>query len=243
MNTKGPALLCLFLVSCFFCVAQSQDTTHNYPMTKNGRPIYFSLIGQVGIPMKDFKNYSKVQGGGGLEIGLGFKGEKRSLSGGLTLLALTTGSKKDTYQGVEVKTSSGLFLVGPMMRWAPVVPWRVVPFISAAVGPGISSTSTSSEIVDKATFLEQFFGMQDSDITSTTYHKDSGGVGAGYSLSAGVLIKPAFILTFSYFSINNVKYVNKDDVAVNNGELVYKSNVIPVQMFNISLGVSNWAHR
>ncbi|MEJ0032767.1 MAG: hypothetical protein WDO15_21465 [Bacteroidota bacterium] len=217
----------LVLLFILFCFVQAQDSASNQPTTKRGRPIYFTFYGTVGIPINDFKNYSKVQGGGGLEFGIGFLDKKKSLSAGATLFVLSTGSKKDTYQGAEVKTSSALFLIGPMMRWAPVVSWRIVPFVSASAGVGISSTSTTSQIVDKATFIEQFTGMQESDIVTTTYQKDSGGYSLGYSLSAGILIKPAFILKFSYFGISKVKYVNKDDVTVENGELLYRSSVIP----------------
>lgn len=243
MHTKKLASLCLFLVSCTFSFAQSQGSAHEYPITKRGRPIYAAVVGEIGIPILDFRNYAKVQGGVGFEAGLGFLDNKRSLSAGGTFFGTFTGAKKDTYRGAEIKTSTALMMIGPMLRWAPVVPWRVVPFISAAGGLGVSSTSTTSEIVDKATFIEQFFGMQESDIVDTTSEKESGGVSAGYSLAAGILIKPAFVLKFSYFGINNVKHVDKDDVTVENGEIIYHTNVIPVQMFNISIGVSNWAHR
>lgn len=239
---KTPYHFLCTVLACMTIHTMHAQTTTPYPTTKGGRPIYFSLAPQIGIPVGQFRNYSKVQGGADLAAAIGFKANP-SFSAGAAFSVLGTGAKIDNYRGLQVKTDGALFMVGPMVRWAPVTSWRIVPFVGVSSGLGISSTTTTSEIVDKATFFEQFVGWQEEDIVNTTTHMQSGGTSLGYSLSAGVLIKPAFTLAVTYFAIDQVKYVNKDDVSFADGEISYTSNVVPVQMLNISLGFALWARK
>jgi opacity protein-like surface antigen len=206
----------------------------------NGNRFHMGLVGQMGIPMGQFKEYANPQGGVRFEVGYAIFKAVPSITIGGELSGTFTGAKKDIYKGAEIKTSSSLVHLYPMLRWAPKTKKRIAFYVDAAAGYTGAGTETTSTIVDKATFLEQILGSQPDDIVETVTHKNASFNGFGYSIGAGINFRPCISIGVRYHHINNIKYANKDEVSVVNTEIIYVYREIPIDMIVVTLGVSSW---
>ena len=233
MNIKYGFILSLIFFGKYLGIAQafSESSTNRFSL---------ALVGQLGIPIAQFKEHAHPQAGFRFEFGYAIFKAVPSISLGGELSGTFTGAKKDIYKGTEIKTSSSLVHLYPMLRWAPKTKKRIAYYIDAAAGYSGAGTETTSTVVDKATFLEQILGSQPDDIVETVNHKKASFNGFGYSLGAGINIRPCFSIGVRYHHINNIKYANKDEVSVVNTEIIYVYRETPIDMLVVTLGFSSW---
>lgn len=199
---------------------------------------YISLLGLLSIPQNEFRQYSKTRGGFQIEVGVPFKAT-RALAAGAQVSVLFSGAKKDQFKGMEVATESMLINIQPLLRWAPVKPAKVKPFLDFTAGLTIVTTQTTSEIVDHATFLEEVLFGNETEVVTVT-HRDESSAGFSYSVGAGFIISRWLSIGIRYQNVSLIKYVDKDKVFVNDTRVVYDERRIPIDMLSITLGISNW---
>ena len=219
--------------------AQDNEIFAVTPAKKASKKLYIQISGQLALPQNEFKQYSKPWGGFRIDAGTPIKDNPLSFGGEISFFP--SGSKKDVFKGIEVETSSLLFNLHPFLRWVPNGSAKVKPFIDVSTGLTVTSTSTTSKIIDEPTFLEQVLFGEETEVQTTT-HMDSGGANISYSVGAGLRIGNFFILGIRYQQVNQIKYANHNQVFVSNDKIVYEVHKIPLDMLTISLGISNWGN-
>ena len=202
--------------------------------------VYFSILGQVSVPKNEFRNYSNVRGGLRIEAGVPFK-SNRSFSVGGNLSLIFSSPKEDRFKGLSVKTETSVIGLHPFIRWAPQSASPIKPYIDVSAGVTTSYTQTTSEVVDKPTFLEQVLFGKETEVETTT-HKEQSASNLSYSLGAGLKLGKWLSVGVRYEKVRPIRYADKNNVYVHNAEIVYDTKRIPLDMLILTLGISNWGN-
>jgi hypothetical protein len=248
MKTRIIALVCLVGISTVLCqkaVAQ-QETFGEAPAqpAKVSRPFYVSLLGQLALPQGDLKTYSNARGGFRIEAGKSFK-KHPSLGGGAEFTAIFSGSKKDVYKGMEVKSNSSLYEIHPFVRWTPIKKQNLKPYFDISTGITVAYTSTDSKIVHAVpaeTFIDQLLWGDDTKV-ETVSQKDNTSANLSFSIGTGVIIKKLLMVGIRYQHTNPVSYIDKSDVYIENNTIQYDVKRMPLDMIVVTVGISNWGSR
>jgi len=204
------------------------------------KPVHFyvSMEGIMAVPVASLKTYSDVRGGVRFTLGGPLKASS-PLSVGLGLGGIFSGSKKDKFKGLDVKTNTTLLELQPVLRYIPKMKHPVVPYFEFAIGIMAASTITKSEIVDEPTFLEEVLFGAETEVETIT-HQRGGSTNLSYGLGAGLIIKNCVTLGVRYQHANPVDYIDFNNVSVNNGAIQYEVNRIPLDMIQITIGIGIW---
>lgn len=202
------------------------------------KPLYFSLDGMMAIPVASLKSYADAKGGVRFALGKPLK-TYSPLSIGLEFGGIFSGSKKDQFKGLEVKTSTTLVELQPFLRYVSKKKHAVDPYFDFSIGIMAASTTTTSEIVDEPTFLEMVLFGAETEVETTT-HQSGGSTNLSYGLGAGVIIKNFLMVGIRYQHANPVDYINTSNVYIENGAVQYEVNRIPLDMIQITVGVGIW---
>jgi hypothetical protein len=205
---------------------------------RGGQHIYFSFLGQLGIPQSDFRQYAKTRGGFRVEAGVPIKANS-AFSAGAEISALFSSPKKDYFKGIGVNTESILINLQPFLRWTPKKQHTVRPFLDVSAGLTAVATQTTSEIIDRATFLEEILFGSDTQVVTVT-HEEQSAVSFSYSAGMGFVIANWFMIGVRYQNVNRIKYVDKNAVYIDKSQIVYEEKRIPLDMFTITVGITNW---
>lgn len=230
----------LLIVANLHASAQELVPTDSIDDSIQPPPVYLSLLIQMSIPQHEFKQYSKKRGGFRVEAGIPFR-KNRSFSFGAELSALFSTPRQDFFKGIDVETETTVINLHPLIRWAPKRAMKVKPYFDFSGGLTAVYTQTTSEIVDMPTFLEEVLFNQEVEVSSVT-HKDQSAASLSYSIGAGLRFGKWVSLGVRYQHANPLEYADKDRVRVDNGQLVYESRRIPLDLFVVTLGVSNWGN-
>jgi len=221
------------------CHAQSEmPLDEGGQHTRKPKPLYFSLDGIMAIPVASLKSYSKVRGGFRFALGKPLKAYS-PISVGLEFGGIFSGSKKDEFKGLEVKTSTTVLQFQWFLRYVPKSKHKVQPFFDFPVGIMAASTTSTSEIVDEPTFLEMVLFGNETEVQTTT-HQSGGSTNFSYGLGAGVIIKNFIMVGVRYQHANPVDYINTNNVSVNNDAVQYEVSRIPLDMIQVTIGIGIW---
>lgn len=200
---------------------------------------YLWLKPDVAKPIGEFNDKLSKKVLWGLDFGLVVVPYKKAAfwETGLQIGVLFPGSRKDKWNGIELKTSSALADFNLINRFRPFRQHHVEPFLDLSGGISYSSVSSSYEITDKATFLEEFF-LDEEDEVETEVVKDFRHASWGVGIGAGVIINRTFIFELSYNYSPEVEFVNKEDVTVEGGEVIYRSSKSTKELVVFSVGLS-----
>jgi hypothetical protein len=150
---------------------------------------------------------------------------------------LFTGNKKDTWKGIEVETGGAFIKLNIINRIRPSHTGKIDPFFEFAYGLNISATTTSYEIVDEATFWEEFFLNQDDEIIReqlNDYTDTSSNLGIGI----GVFIKNLVVVQVKYNISPDIGFVTKEGIVVVNDRIDYNPTKADMHTISLSIGFS-----
>lgn len=216
--------------------AQAQDMDDSSGLGRQN--IYFSFLGQLGIPQSDFRQYAKTRGGLRVEAGVPIK-VNSAFSAGAEISALFSSPKRDYFKGIDINTESILINVQPFLRWTPKKQHAVRPFVDVSAGLTAVATQTTSEIIDRATFLEEIlFGSATQVVTVS--HEEQSAVSFSYGAGMGFVIAKWFMVGVRYQNVTRINYVDKNGVHVDKGRIVYEEKRIPLDMVMVTVGITNW---
>jgi hypothetical protein len=202
------------------------------------RPFYGSLAGQIAIPQNAMKDCSATRGGFRIEFGRPFK-KMPALSWGFDLSGILSGAKTDAFKGLEVKTKTEIYGLHYFLRLMPVKKIDLKPYFDASAGFMSASTETTSTVVDSPTFLEEVLLNRETEVETTT-HESQISSNFSYSVGAGVIIKRIVMIGVRYRHTNPVSYVDKNEVYVKDNTIKYNVRHIPLDMIEVTIGISNW---
>lgn len=148
-----------------------------------------------------------------------------------------TGSREDVWNGIEVKSQSSFIRLNFVNRIRPFKKGPVDPFLEFSYGLNTSITTTSYEIVDEATFFEQFL-LKREDVVNTETVKDYYDVSQNFAIGIGMVIKNIAVLQVKYNYNPEISYIQKEDITVTNYSVRYDPSKSKIQMITISLGFS-----
>ena len=245
MKTRIITLACVVGISTVLCqnaVAQQETFSEGSTQSsKPSRPFYMGLFSQLAIPQGTFKEYSNARAGFRVEAGRSFKNNP-AIAGGMEFSAIFSGSKKDIFRDMEVKTNSSLYEIHPFVRWTPIKKQTLKPYIDFSTGITVAYTSTNSKIVHSVpadSFVEQLlFGDETQVETVSQKHNTSANL--SFSIGTGVIIKKLLMVGIRYQHTNPVRYVDKNDVYIENNTIQYNVKRIPLDMIVVTIGISNW---
>ena len=222
----------------FSCYAQGETPVDEGSQPRKPAHFYVSLDGIMAIPVASLKTYSNIRGGFRFALGGPLKANS-PLSLGLELGGIFSGSKKDKFKGLDVKTSTTIVELQPVLRYIPKNKHVVDPYFEFAIGIMAASTSTTSEIVDEPTFLEEVLFGSETQVETTT-HQRGGSTNLSYGLGAGVIISDCVTIGVRYQHANPVEYIDFNNVFVKDGAIQYEVNRIPLDMIQITIGIGIW---
>jgi hypothetical protein len=133
------------------------------------QPIGYAQIGvDTSIPFGELREKMTRKVLWGLEIDGFLSPFKRSptIETGLQIAMVFPSERKDEWNGLELKTASALVCFNMVGRFRPSNEQFLKPFFDVAAGLSYSSTTSSYEIVDRATFLEKFL-LNEQDYVET----------------------------------------------------------------------------
>lgn len=242
-NTNAPAAIffcgALFLLFSFHkTIAQQEKSLDESSQPRSPKPFYFAIDGQVAIPLGSLREYSKVRGGVRFEFGKPLKANP-SLGVGIELSGIFSGSKKDKFKGLDVKTKTSLTEIHPFIRWTPRKNLNLNPFIDFSIGVMVAGTETTSEIVDEPTFLDQVLFDAQTEVETVT-HQSSTSSGFSFGVGAGFIIKKFFMVGIRYHHSDPLNYIDKNDVYLNGNTLRYDVKRIPLDMIVVTIGIGIW---
>ena len=208
---------------------------------RKSTPLYFSIDGIMAIPVASLKSYSKVRGGFRFALGKPLKAYS-PLSVGLEFGGIFSGSRTDKFKGLDVNTSTSVLEFQSFLRYVPKNKHQVQPFFDFPIGIMAANTTTTSEIVDEPTFLEQVLFGSEAHVETTT-HQSGGSTNLSYGIGAGVIIKNFIMVGVRYQHANPVDYINTNNVSVKDSAVQYEVNRIPLDMIQITIGIGIWRMR
>ena len=230
-------LLFLAFVLVFgYQLSKAQEYTEE--SSESGVVVHPTVNLLIGNPVQDFwETYSK-QRLWGFDIGVVFPLNKSPwFQPGVLFEVYPFGTDKATYKGIEVKTS-GAFIKGNMVgRFRFLNEQNISPFIELGYGFNLSSTSTTYEIVDEATFFEEFF-LDEEDVSETVTVKDHTHGAHNFNAGAGIVFNRLITFQVKYNLTSVMRYVERDDVKVTDNSVTYRISESPMQMIVVSVGFS-----
>ena len=222
----------------FSCYAQGEMPVDDGCQGRKPVHFYLSMEGIMAVPVAPLKTYSDVRGGVRFALGGPLKASS-PFSVGLELGGIFSGSKKDKFKGLDVKTSTTMVELQPVLRYIPKMKHALDPYFEFTIGIMAASTITTSEIVDEPTFLEEVLFGSETQVETTT-HQRGGSTNLSYGLGAGVIINDCVTVGVRYQHANPVDYIDFNNVSVNNGAIQYEVNRIPLDMIQITIGIGIW---
>ena len=144
---------------------------------------------------------------------------------------------KDNWKGIEINSTGAFFKLNLVNRFRIYKRGIIDPFVEMVFGFNWSSTSTTYQIVDEATFFEEFFlGLDDEvQIVSVKEHED---VTMNMGIGAGVFIADIGMVTLKFNYSPEIEYVTKENIIVNNDELTYLPSSTRITTVSLAIGVS-----
>lgn len=239
-RTLLPAVLRRSIILGFILVvAAGILPAQSFQADSESYNFYPTLTLVEGNPVWDFKtNLSrKALWGGSIDVVFRLFEDYPAWEPGVQIEFLSLGGRNDTWNGVEVTTSSALIRVNLMSRIRPMKSGMFDPFIDIVYGIDINSTNTSYEIVDRATFYDKFFyGAEDQtekvDVRNFNDYTPNVGVGIG------MVINRLVTLQVQYNYCPKVEFIDAQDVSVVNNTVMYGRSSSSIQMITVRLGVS-----
>ena len=232
-------ILTIFIpVICGNQVAIAQDVDENTTNNNENKTInmFIGATGQLAIPIRTFKDYANTMGGFRIEAGKRFTLES-AFRYGIAFTALFAGSREDNFKGMNLKTQSSIMEIQPLIRVSSPKPSIIKPYFDFSAGLLINVTQSTTEIIDRPTFLEQVLFNQDQEVESTN-HKDHASANFSFGIGAGIIFKEVWTLGVRYHHANAINYVDKDKVYVSDGSIRYDTKQVPVDIIAISIGFS-----
>lgn len=147
-----------------------------------------------------------------------------------------TGTKKDTWKGLELKTKSSFVRVNFLNRIQLSHTGLVDPFLEFGLGFNVSTTTSSYQVFDEATFLEEFL-LRVEDEWETVQVKSFNDVTSNMAVGFGVIIKRIVVVKVKYDRSPQIEFVPKDGISVFNDQIQYEAKKSKMQMISISLAV------
>jgi len=229
---KTPILL-LFLISPFLAFAQEPaDTTWQKP---TGYLTFSPAISRLLGEFSDTMN-KKFIWGFNMEVAFPVSKKNPFWDMGFQLEMFFPSNKKDMWDGIELKTNTMFTKINLLNRIRPFRGLRVEPYFDLTLGLNISSTETSYEVVDKATFLEKFL-FDNEDEVETVSLKKFNDTSYSLGLGSGVIINKTFIIQVRYNYSPETEFVKRKGVIVNSdGSVDYSPSKSKMEAFTISVG-------
>lgn len=226
-------LACLALYPMGLAAQDVSDQEINPPL----RGIDFSINLVSGFPAYDYKKQIDRTILPGLNIDLRFYPARQidSWMCGLLIEGLYAGSSKESWQGMKLESSSGLFSFSLINRFQPNQDMIVKPYAEFGIGLSLSTTSSTYDVYDEASFVEWFFfGKEDEVYTFKV--KDHTDRTASYTAAVGILIKKGLNLQLKYNYMPNVTYVKPEGIQVQQGDVIYEYMYSDVKIISLTLG-------
>lgn len=204
------------------------------------QPIGYASVGlDTSIPFGELGEKMTKKVLWGLEID-GFLAPFKnspSVETGLQIAMVFPSERKDEWNGLELKTSSTLVCFNLAGRFRPSKGNFVEPVFDVGGGLSYSSTTSSYEIVDRATFLEKFL-LNEQDYVETHNVKEFGQSSWNIGFGAGVIINKTFVAQVRYNYSPEVVFINKEDVTIVDNQVSYKTSTSALEMITITIGLS-----
>lgn len=151
--------------------------------------------------------------------------------------AFINAKNKDDYHGVELITQNVFLRLNMVNKIQPYRDMKVKPFFVIDYGFNVSSTSSSYEIVDEASFLEKFLLNEEDVVVNETVMKHSD-FNYNISLGVGLVFNELLSISCKYNYVPETTYVKKDGVYIDNGELKYKYSASAIKLLVVGIGIS-----
>ncbi len=193
----------------------------------------------IGNPVQEFwSNYSK-QNLWGFNIDGVITPFKKAqfFETGVQIEILPSSNRNDTWQGIEVNSSSTISRFNAISRFRVAKQSKISPYIELGYGLNITSTQTSYEIVDEATFLEVFL-WEAEDVTETVKVKDFHDYGHNLYAGVGLNLYNWINLQVKYNYSPTIEFVQKDGIKVEDSSINYETTSSKIQMLVITVGIS-----
>lgn len=156
---------------------------------------------------------------------------------GAQIELLLTSNKKDAWKGIEVETGSAFFKFNLINRIRPSYTGRIDPFFEVAYGLNVSSTTTNYEIVDEATFWEEFLLGQEDEI-QTVQIKEHNDISSNFAIGIGAFIKNLLMVQLKYNVSPNIEFVNKENIVIINDSVQYQPVKSNMHTISLSVGIN-----
>jgi opacity protein-like surface antigen len=241
MATHRTVLTLLIIVSGTIPVNAQQNTN----------PVHFAGYANVSIPSSDFKK-AIDNDTGGVGVGFGFNvlanpyGRKRSspVLLGIDFNYLTFGRDKIEASGnvPPYKTSYNYYTIGGLGRYVIPKTSGFTPFIDGMLGMKIYNTRTK---IDKDAFQTVIDNEQEEVINSNNDTGLTYGIGVGFfnrkfstseNGDAVTSNNVSFTLRLMYLWGDEIGYVKRGTVVVENGFVSYETGYTKTNMILIQLG-------
>jgi hypothetical protein len=225
--------LLLFLLGiALFSSSPAQENEFNNPLR-----FYPTVNLLIGNPVQDFwENYSKQRlWGFNFDLVFNLAQTARWWQPGLQFDIYPFGNKKGTWNGIEVTTSGAFVKANIINRLRFLSESKVSPFVELGYGIHLSSTTTSYEIVDEATFFEEFF-LNEEDEYETVNAKEFFDASHNFAVGAGLVFNRVITFQVKYNVTPTLTYVQKDDVKVSGNLIDYETTDSKMQMIVVSIG-------
>lgn len=237
------SLFVLFSLSCTTAYTQTYHPASSKIETGNG---LFAL--QVGIPSAAMQEAVKNKMGN-LGFGVGICGLTNPFSWGRNKRnsPLRIGAEGGyTYYGrfiseVDVngnrgsyKTSYGIVQLNGLIQLRPAQSGILTPFAEVLAGGNfyLSTTKENLNAIESSLGIPAFdFG----GYSSASFNK---GLAVGCMFGKRVLDEPRFTLRVSYNWGGSIKYVIRNSLVYNNGQLAYYVGKAPVKYFMVQVGIT-----
>lgn len=230
-----------FLLSTAILLFFSTSTFSQFEVEeKNENKLHFypTINLLIGNPVQEFwANYSKQRlWGGNLDIVCAPFKKARFIEPGIQFEIYPSANLKDTWDGIEVETSSFFVRFNAMTRLRINRSSNLAPYLEFGYGLNLSSTTTSYEIVDKASFWGSLLGEEDEyeEVTLNDFEDYSQNFYAGVGLNLYRWI--TLQVKYNYSPL--ISYVQKDDIYVSDSEVKYDITKSKMQMVVISIGIN-----
>lgn len=213
--------------------AVSQETAPE----KRGADVSINFV--TGITRDEFKeNYDKsaLLGFNFDVVFIPFKNAKAWKPGGQFEIFFG-GQQKDQWSGIQLTSQSAFLKLNFINRFQPPRPMVVKPFLELAYGFNLNTTSSSYEVVDKASFWERFL-LNAEDLVETKTAKEYSDITHNLAIGAGIIIKNFLVLQVKYNYVPEIEYVKADGITVVDNRIVYDFAKSDMKLITIGLGIT-----
>ncbi len=229
---KHGFILVLLFVSANICSQEfMEEEKHSW--------WYPSIHLLVAAPTDEFKDAIEKTTLWGFNFDVAFRPVKGAsfFQPGAKFEFLFPSAKNDRWKGAKINTTSALIKANLFTRFKFLEGSKFSPFVEGGFGFNISSTSTTTTIVDEATFFEEFFlGEEDQVETETLLKHDDSNHNA--YVGVGFVINQIFSVMFKYSYGPGMEYIIKDNIVINNHAIDYIPVSAPYKTYEIAIGLS-----